>query len=104
MASPTYGWAAGALVQGDITGDFDAIFYVTNDGQTWTADNQIKNFYPMDVTIGGSFIVFIFPCQTCSLTLYLQILPMLMLLVLPLLVLVVSPVFLHKILNKWNYN
>ena len=55
MASPTYGWAAGALVQGDITGDFDAIFYVTNDGQTWTADNQIKNFFPMDVTIGGLF-------------------------------------------------
>jgi hypothetical protein len=49
--STTFGWAAGALLQGDVTGDFDGQFWVTKDGVTWTLDSQIKNFYALDVTV-----------------------------------------------------
>jgi hypothetical protein len=50
MYSATVGWATGALVQGDVTGDFDGQFWQTLDGKTWTLVTSIKNFYPFDVS------------------------------------------------------
>lgn len=58
MQSPTLGWAGGALLQGDFSGDFQGIFYMTTDGVNWTLDSQIKNFYPMDVSVIGLYFMF----------------------------------------------
>jgi len=54
MLSSTFGWVGGALLQGDFKGDFQGIFYKTTDGMTWTLDSQIKNFYPMDISVTDS--------------------------------------------------
>ena len=54
MLSTTYGWAAGALLQGQVDGDFDGQFWVTTDGKTWTLDSSIKNFYPFDLSVVDS--------------------------------------------------
>eukprot|EP00339_Tiarina_fusa_P023281 CAMPEP_0117029610 /NCGR_PEP_ID=MMETSP0472-20121206/21426_1 /TAXON_ID=693140 ORGANISM="Tiarina fusus, Strain LIS" /NCGR_SAMPLE_ID=MMETSP0472 /ASSEMBLY_ACC=CAM_ASM_000603 /LENGTH=368 /DNA_ID=CAMNT_0004737423 /DNA_START=90 /DNA_END=1196 /DNA_ORIENTATION=+ len=51
MLTPTLGWAGGALLQGDFQGDFQGIFYKTTDGVNWTLDSELKNFYPMDVSV-----------------------------------------------------
>ena len=53
MQSPTLGWAGGALLQGDFQGDFQGIFYKTTDGANWTLDSELKNFYPMDISVTG---------------------------------------------------
>ena len=64
MVSATEGWMAGALVSGpDVTGDFDGQFWYTQDGgQTWTLDSEIKNFFPMDISVPGSFTAFLQSC------------------------------------------
>jgi len=51
MLTSTYGWAAGALVSGDVSGSFDGYFYYTTDGINWTFDSQLKNFFPMDLSV-----------------------------------------------------
>jgi len=44
MLTPTFGWAGGALLQ-STDADYEGQFWLTTDGQTWTLDQTLANFY-----------------------------------------------------------
>jgi photosystem II stability/assembly factor-like uncharacterized protein len=50
MLNSTYGWAAGADVRRSGINEFKGTFFLTTDGKTWTQNQQIGNFYAMDVS------------------------------------------------------
>jgi len=52
MLSPTFGWAAGAVIPEEgKEADLIGAFYVTNDGMTWTLNASPKGFYAMDLSV-----------------------------------------------------
>jgi len=69
MLTPTYGWAGGALLQGNVTGAFDGQFWLTQDGQTWSLVDQIKNFFPFTISTTSTSYAYasgISPVGLCS--------------------------------------
>ena len=50
MLTPTFGWAGGALLQGNTTGAFDGQFWLTQDGSSWSLIQEIKNFFPFTIS------------------------------------------------------
>lgn len=51
MLSPTFGWAGGALIDGDEDADYYGQFYQTTDGKTWNLVQQLPNFYVFDLSV-----------------------------------------------------
>jgi hypothetical protein len=62
MLNSTYGWAGGALIEeesvdasGSPRSSFNGQFYLTTDGKTWVLNQQVRNFYVMDISIVGKY-------------------------------------------------